>query len=107
MPFSSESLIQASSQVTIRIVQMFQKGELDAGVAMQLLGGAAGHLVGSKKRPLEASAGPSSGACADSQEAEGDDGASLDDLLETAKRAKQETKLNYFWEICYLFWWPD
>ena len=103
MPFSSKSSIQASYEVTIRIVQMFQKGELDTGVAMELLGGAAGRLVGSKKRPLEATSGPSSGACADSQEAEGDDGASLDDLLETAKRAKQETKLNYFWEICCIF----
>ena len=75
----------------MRIVQMMQKGELDAAVAMQLLGGAGDLLGGSKKRPLED--GQASGS--NSQEgAEGDDGASLDDLLETAKRAKLETKIN-------------
>lgn len=73
---------------------MFQQGELDAAVAMQLLGGAGDLLRGSKKRPLEN--GPASGSNGqDSQDSTaGDDGASLDDLLETAKRAKLETKFN-------------
>ena len=73
----------------MRIVQMFQQGELDANVAMQLLGGACDLLGGSKKRPLEADASGSNGQ--DSQET---DAASLDDLLETAKRAKLETRFN-------------
>ena len=101
MPVLNHSPIQVSHEVALRIVQMLQKGELDPGVAMQLLGSAAGSLQLPKKRPLEDSSGSTPKANATDSQDPDDEGDSLDDLLETAKRAKNDTKLDLVWEICW------
>lgn len=71
---------------------MFQKGDIDAGVAMQILGGAssllnpqsdAGEGTGGKgaKRPLD----------------DANNGVEeVDELLAQAKKTKQDSLMNYF-----------
>lgn len=88
------------AQVTQRIVAMYQKGDLDPAVAMQLLGQA--HTAkkstsdtegDSKKRPLE------------DHDATGEgDGPSLDDILQQAKRAKNDSLLFRVYLFCGWIW---
>ena len=102
--------------MTLRIVDMYQRGELDASVAMQLLGSGVGSMnqdlggnTRSGKRPHDQQ-GDASEHC--EGEGPGDD-ESLDDLLNQAKRAKMETLLHFlvainpsvkiYWHI--LFQW--
>ena len=75
-------------KVTLRIVEMYQKGELDSSVAMQLLGNTGGvPLDVSKKRPLEVGD--------TKQDGESDpEGESLDELLQQAKKAKLDPLWN-------------
>ena len=90
---------------------MFQDGELDAGLAMQLLGGALSKDGGhdrSKKRPLDGNTGQDGCKAAKTDDHMSDDdgdadGPSVDDLLDQAKKVKNEPKLksNGFWKV---FW---
>lgn len=84
------------TKVQLRIVQMLQKGELDASVAMQLLGsglavapkkseGEPGKGDGSRKRPRE------NGDAADEESPEGTlNDPQLDELLDQAKKTKND-----------------
>ena len=90
----TQQVTRQSFKVTLRIVGMMQKGELDPSVAMHLLGngGLADSAmgVGGTKRPLS-SADPKS---PDDGSADGDVGESLDEILQQAKKAKMEPQLN-------------
>ena len=69
---------------------MYQRGELDSTVAMQLLGNSGGvPLDVPKKRPLEN--GDHTDAATDSDK---DHGESLDELLRQAKKAKLDPLWN-------------
>ena len=81
--------------MTLRVVEMYQKGELDASIAMQLLGGGLGNIgqlgkveaSDSNKRPRvndETEASPNAD----------DDAGELDDLLHQAKKTKMESWFN-------------
>lgn len=68
---------------------MYQRGEVDPVVAMQLLGATAGSAVGngsaSKKRSLDESKPPADASV------EGGGGEDIDELLAQAKKAKMDT----------------
>ena len=82
--------MQPACKVTLRVVQMYQNGELDPAVAMSLLG--SGILPGSGvKRPLEPSTG---GGDSDKPEDSPVDLAAVDELLQNAKRAKNESLMG-------------
>ncbi len=82
--------MQPACKVTLRVVSMYQSGELDAAVAMSLLG--SGVLPGSGvKRPLgDASGGGGSGGPEESPQ----DLADVDDILQNAKRVKLESLMD-------------
>ena len=80
-------------KVTLRIVEMYQKGELDSSVAMQLLGSSGGVPVDMpKKRSLE-----DGDTKTDDGQSE-QEGESLDELLRQAKKAK----LDPLWNLDHL-----
>eukprot|EP00435_Cladocopium_sp_Y103_P065251 s55_g27.t1 len=90
------SASKATDEVTLRIVDMYQRGELDASVAMQLLGSGVGSLVSEPKGP-EPAGGKLKRSRDDGDKSEPDEeaeGESLDELLTQAKKAKMETLLQ-------------
>ena len=74
---------------------MYQNGDIDSSLAMQLLGGAlaAGGGGDSKKRPLEGASG-SEGVKAAKTDDTDHDAPSVDDLLDQAKKVKNDARLN-------------
>lgn len=79
---------------------MVQKGQLDASIGMQLLGAAAAGLIpDNKKRPRDETTHASSVDGEKPGESGGDpandpDAPSLDEVLNAAKRAKNDTNLQ-------------
>lgn len=90
----AQHVTHQSFKVTLRIVSMMQKGELDTSVAMHLLG--KGGLAestrggGGTKRPSSA-ADPKS---PEDGSPDGDGEESWDEILQQAKKAKLEPQLN-------------
>ena len=79
--------------MTLRIVEMLRKGELDPNVAVQLLGQLPAAVDsdmegGAPKRKREADAGDEKGD--DDDDISGDMGP-VEDILQQAKQAKRET----------------
>ena len=95
MVTSCHTLLQSypkKSKVALRIVEMYQQGELDPAVAMQLLGNKAALNAEEKKRShaaLETKGPDSSGDV--TMEASGEPGESLDELLSQAKKARMDS----------------
>ena len=94
---------------------MFQEGEIESGLAMQLLGGAlakdGGHGC-SKKRPLDGNASHDDSKAAKTGEDMSDadaDGPSVEELLDQATKVKKEPKLisnvfgTYFGIVWYIY----
>lgn len=113
--FPCHSCARASAKVTARIVKMFQEGEIESGLAMQLLGGAlakdGGHGC-SKKRPLDGNASHDDSKAAKTGEDMSDadaDGPSVEELLDQATKVKKEPKLisnvfgTYFGIVWYIY----
>ena len=95
--FPCQSCARASAKVTARIVKMFQDGEINSGLAMQLLGGALSKDGGdrSKKRPLDGDTGHDASKAAKTDDGNDSDadGPSVDELLDQAKKVKNESEL--------------
>lgn len=73
-------------------MSMYQNGDIDSSLAMQLLGGALAK-GDAKKRPLEDASGPDGVKSAKLDDTD-DDAPSLDDLLDQAKKVKNDTRPN-------------
>ena len=90
------------AKVTSRIMDMYRNGEIDSSLAMQLLGGALATSEdgNSRKRSLDDASGPDEVKAAKIGEAD-PDAPSVEELLDQAKKVKNDTRLNYIISIIF------
>lgn len=87
--------------MTLRIVDMYQRGELDASVAMQLLGSGVGAVLPETgdNKPGGVKRSRDGGDTSEPEPNKPDEEESLDELLDQAKPAKMETLLHFLGAI--------
>ena len=91
------------AKVTSRIMDMYRNGEIDSSLAMQLLGGALATSEdgNSRKRSLDDASGPDEGNKAAKIGEADPDAPSVEELLDQAKKVKNDTRLNYIISIIF------
>ena len=92
------------AKVTSRIMDMYRNGEIDSSLAMQLLGGALATSEdgNSRKRSLDDASGPDEGNKAAKIGEADPDAPSVEELLDQAKKVKNDTRLNYIFFHIFL-----